>query len=165
VTLDLGVTQNRDYDGVRGTNADATAMIRLRQNLFRGGSDDARIRQAEARVDEANAGLARARNDVERELRVAHEAYRAERARLPALAEHARASEAVAEAYAAQFRLGQRSLFDLLNAEAERFSARGNLVTGQYSALAAGFRALAALGRLLDALGLTLLGNGPGASQ
>jgi outer membrane protein, adhesin transport system len=165
VTFDVGVTQNRDLDGVRGVNADAMAMVRLRQNLFRGGSDDARIRQAEARVDEANAGLARARNDVERELRLAHETYRAERARLPALAEHARASEAVVEAYTAQFRLGQRTLFDLLNAEAERFSSRSNLVTGEYSALAAGYRALAALGVLIDSLGLAMLGNGPGAPQ
>lgn len=156
VTLDLGVTQHRDIDGIRGVNADATAMIRLRQNLFRGGADDARVRQAEARVDEANAGLARARNDVERELRLAHEAYRSERARLPALAEHARASAEVVDAYAAQFRLGQRSLLDLLNAEGERFAARGNLVTGESAMLAAGYRALAALGVLVESLGVAL---------
>lgn len=154
VNLELGVTHHRDLDGVRGLNADATAMLRLRQNFFRGGSDDARIRQAEARMDEARAGLARARNDVERDLRQAHEGLRSERARVPSLAEHARASAEVVQAYSAQFRIGQRSLLDLLNAEAEQFGARGALATGLYTVLAAGYRTLAAMGKLLDALGV-----------
>lgn len=154
VNLELGVTHHRDLDGVRGLNTDATAMLRLRQNLFRGGSDEARVRQAEARIDEALAGLARARNDVERDLRLAHEALRAERARVPSLAEHSRASAEVVQAYAAQFRLGQRSLIDLLNAEAEHFGARGALSTGLYAVLAAGYRTLAAMGKLLEALGV-----------
>ena len=156
VSLELGMTHNRDLDGLRGLNAEAIAMLRLRQNLFRGGSDEARIRQAEARVDEANAGLARARNDVERDLRQAHEGLRAERERQLPLAVHARTSAEVVEAYRAQFRLGQRSLLDLLNAEAENFNARANQASGRSALLAAGYRTLAAMGRLLDALGVAL---------
>lgn len=156
VNLELGVAHNRDLDGVRGPNAEAVAMLRLRHNLFRGGSDEARIRQSEARLDEAGAGLARARNDVERDLRQAHEALRAERDRQLPLAVHARTSAEVVEAYRAQFRLGQRSLLDLLNAEAENFGARANLASGRSALLAAGYRTLAAMGKLLEALGVAL---------
>lgn len=156
ISLELGVAHNRNLDGVPGLNAEASAMLRLRQNLFRGGADDARIRQAEARVDEADAGHARARNDVERDLRQAHEALRAERERQLPLAVHARTSAEVVEAYRAQFRLGQRSLLDLLNAEAENFIARANHSSGRSALLAAGYRTLAAMGRLLEALGVAL---------
>jgi outer membrane protein TolC len=46
-------------------------MLRLRYNLFRGGTDVARVREAEARIDEALANYGKARNDIERNLRQA----------------------------------------------------------------------------------------------
>lgn len=154
VTLEVGLNQNRDVDGVRGTNAERIAMLRLRQNLYRGGADNSRVREAEARVDEADATLARVQNELERELRQAYDALRVQRERLPALEAHARASAAVVDSYRAQFRIGQRSLLDLLNSESELYAAQGNLVTGQYAGLAAAYRLYAATGRLLEALGV-----------
>jgi outer membrane protein, adhesin transport system len=154
VSLDLGINHNRDIDGVRGLAAERIAMLRLRHNLYRGGSDEARVREAEARVDEADAGLARVLNEIERDVRQSYDALRVQRERLPALEAHAAASAAVVASYRAQFRIGQRSLLDLLNSEAEQFSAQGNLVTGQYAMLAAAYRLHASTGRLLETLGI-----------
>lgn len=159
ITLELGVTQNRDLDGVRGLNADRTAVVRLRQNLYRGGADEARIRETEARRDEAQAFLDRASNDVERDVRQAWDNLSADRDRLPQLRLHAQASAEVLEAYKQQFQLGQRSLLDVLNAENELFTSRSNELSGEYSLLTSAFRLLSAMGKLLPALGIVVPGD------
>ena len=159
ITLELGMTQNRDLDGVRGLSADRTAVVRLRQNLYRGGSDDARIRETEARRDEAQAFLDRAKNDVERDVRQAWDNLAADRDRLPQLRLHAQASAEVLEAYKLQFQLGQRSLLDVLNAENELFTSRSNELSGEYSLLTSAFKMLSSMGKLLPALGVTIPGD------
>ena len=156
VNLELGASQNRDLDGLRGANADRQAMVRMRYNLYRGGADEARIREAEARVDEALANIGRAKNDTERDLRQAWETLRADRARMPQLAIHAGLSVQVVEAYRAQFRIGQRSLLDVLNAESEQITARGNVINGLFAIAADEIRILAGMGKLLETLGVAL---------
>lgn len=154
VTVEAGGSRNRDIDGIAGPNRDAYAMLRLRYNLFRGFGDVERIREAEARIDEAIAALTRARNDVERDVRQSWETLAADRARLPQLAAYAKASADVAEVYRLQFQLGQRSLLDVLNAENERFNAVAGLVAGRAAVQSGEIRLLASLGQLLESLGV-----------
>jgi adhesin transport system outer membrane protein len=156
VTIDLGASQNHDIDGVRGTDADRTAMLRVRYNLFRGGADSARIRESVARIDRAHATLDRVRNDVAREARTAWETFQADREQLQYLKAHADASAGVVEAYRIQFRLGQRTLLDVLNADNEHSNARRAFVDGDYSVIGGSYRILTVMGRLLEALGVAL---------
>ena len=156
VTLDAGGSRNRDLDGVRGANDDLYVMLRLRYNLFRGFGDDERVRETQARIAEALAELERTRNEVERDIRQAWEALASDRARLPQLDRYARASADVAEAYRAQFQLGQRSLLDVLNAENERYNALNGFIAGRAAVTAGEIRLLASLGRLMEALGITM---------
>jgi adhesin transport system outer membrane protein len=159
LTLEVGATQDRDVDGLQGINADRSAMLRLRHNFFRGGADVARIEEAEARRYEAMEQLARTRNDIEREVRLAWQSLAAERSRLGVLRSYSEASAEVVEAYRAQFRIGQRSLLDVLNAENENFTARSNYLTSSYSVDTAVYRLLAAMGRMLEQLGLKPAGG------
>lgn len=152
--FEVGATKNRDVDGIAGANEDRFAMLRLRSNLFRGGTDAARVREAQARVDEAAHGLARARNDTERDLRQAWEGLLASRERIPALESHAGVSAQVVQAYRQQFSIGQRSLLDVLNAENELYNARGTALNGLLGVSADEMRVLAAMGQLVVALGL-----------
>jgi adhesin transport system outer membrane protein len=154
LTLELGATNDRDVDGVQGLNGDRTAMLRLRHNFFRGGADVARIGEADARRYEAIEQLARAQNDIERDVRQAWQSLAAERTRLGVLRNYSEASAEVVEAYRAQFRIGQRSLLDVLNAENENFTARSNYLTSAYSVDAGVYRLLAAMGRMLESLEL-----------
>jgi adhesin transport system outer membrane protein len=156
VNLEAGVARNKDIDGLRGLNEERFLMLRMRSNLFRGGTDLARVREAEARVEEAAANLGRARNDVERDLRQAWLGLAADRSRIPELERHAQLSAQVVEAYRAQFGIGQRTLLDVLNAENELYSARGNALNGELAVTADELRVLAALGTLVNALGLSI---------
>lgn len=150
VTIEAGASRNRDLDGVSGPNNDRYAMLRFRYNLYRGSGDSERVRETEARFDEAYANLRRVNNEVERDVRQAWDALAADRARLPQLARYARASTEVAEAYRLQFQLGQRSLLDVLNSENERFNAVGGHIAGRAAVKTGEVRLLASVGRLLE---------------
>ena len=60
------------------------------------------------------------------------------------------------EAYRAQFSIGQRTLLDVLNSENELYSARASALNGTLAVSADEVRVLAAVGRLLNALGLSV---------
>ncbi len=163
LAFEVGTSANHDLDGLRGANTDRYAMLRLRYNLFRGGADAARVREAVARIDEASAGYGKARNDVERDLRQAWQTLAEDRLRLPQLQRYAAASAQVVHAYRLQFSIGQRTLLDVLNAENELFAARSSEYTGAYAVTLGELRVLAAMGRLLETLGVDI--NAPPRTQ
>ncbi len=156
LALEAGTSSNRNLDGIRGANADYYAMLRLRYNLFRGGIDESRVREAEARIDEALANVSKARNDVERDLRQAWDALREDRARIPELGRYVAASNEVVVSYRAQFMIGQRTLLDVLNSENELYGAKSSLFSGLTAVTAGELRVLAGMGKLLGTLGIAL---------
>ena len=154
LALEVGTSAAHDLNGVPGAYTDRFAMLRLRYNLFRGGIDDSRSREAVARVDEALANLGKARNDTERDLRQVWQGLVEDRIRLPQLQRYAAASAQVVGSYRLQFSIGQRTLLDVLNAENELFSARSSQYTGSLAVTIGELRVLAAMGKLLETLGV-----------
>ncbi len=131
--LELGAAANDNIDGVRGRDLEAQALLVLRYNLFRGGADIAREREAFARVRESREGLRQAQRDAEEDARVAYNALNTAQARVGSLRAAVEAQRATRDVYAQQFDLGQRSLLDLLDAENELFVARSNLTTAEFT--------------------------------
>jgi outer membrane protein, adhesin transport system len=150
--LELGTSANRNIDGVRGGDVDAQALLVVRYNLFRGGADIAREREAFERLRETREQLSLVRREAEEEARLAYNARVTARARVEALRAEADAQRATRDAYAQQFVLGQRSLLDLLDAENQLFIARSNLTTADYTERFAVYRMLTVLGDLLMTL-------------
>ena len=150
--LELGAGANRNIDGVEGGGIDAQALLVARYNLFRGGADVAREREAFARVREARQALRQVQRDAAEEARVAYNALQTAQARVEALRAAVEAQRATRDVYAQQFDLGQRSLLDLLDAENELFIARSNLVTAQFTEIFGVYRVLAVTGELLMVL-------------
>jgi outer membrane protein, adhesin transport system len=152
--LQLGAAANDNLDGVRGGDVDAQALLVLRYNLFRGGADIAREREAFSRVSEARQKLAQAQRDAEKEARIADNALTTAQARIESLRAAVEAQRATRDVYAQQFDLGQRSLLDLLDAENELFVARTNLTTAQFTEMFGVYRVLAVTGDLLITLNI-----------
>ena len=150
--LELGAAANRNVDGVEGGGVDAQALLVVRYNLFRGGADIAREREAFARLEEARHALRQVQRDAEEEARVAYNALTTAQARLELLRAAVEAQRATRDVYAQQFDLGQRSLLDLLDAENELFVARSNLTTAEYTEIFGVYRVLAVIGDLLMTL-------------
>ncbi|MFC5301317.1 TolC family outer membrane protein [Azospira restricta] len=152
--LEMGAGNNRNLDGVKGENDERYAMLRARWNVFKGGSDVARIEETTHLMREATEVQNRTRRQVEESTRLSYNALMSATERLPALKEHADMSAATRDSYARQFNLGQRTLLDLLDSENETFTANTNYINGSYLELFARFRLLKDMGQLLSFLGV-----------
>lgn len=150
--LELGTAANENIDGIEGGDVDAQALLVFRYNLFRGGGDIAREREAFFRIKEARQALARARRNAEEDARLSYNALQTAQARVESLRAEAEAQRATRDAYAQQFMLGQRDLLDLLDAENQLFLARTNLITAEFTEMFAVYRVLAVTGDLLMVL-------------
>jgi adhesin transport system outer membrane protein len=127
----------------------------LNWNLYNGGSDQARIRQAANTVNQAADLRDKACRDTRQVAAIAFNDTRKFAEQLEQLDRNVLAIEKARDAYRQQFDIGQRSLLDLLNAENELFTARRAYANAQYDLLISQARTLAATQRLTSQLGLT----------
>lgn len=156
VNLEVGASADNNLDGVEGHNDDFLAMVRLRYNLYRGGIDEGREKEAVARKAETEQRKRRFERLVEEEVRRSWSSLARSEARAEVLAAAVVANTEVASTYKQEFEIGQRDLLDLLDADNELFNSRTSLVTVQYSVRFAKYRLLATMGRLNATLGVDL---------
>lgn len=152
--LDLGTSWNDNLDGVDYRNNDAYAMLRMRYNVYRGGSDQARLAETRYLSEEAREQVRLTKRELEESTRLSWNALETAKDRLPKLRAHAESTELTRDAYAKQFNIGQRTLLDLLDAENELYTARTEYANGQYEERFARYRLLADMGKLLATLGM-----------
>ena len=155
IRLELGGSINDDIDGRRDTEYDATALVVMRYNLYRGGADVARIREFKYRQAEALDRLRVNERKVAEDTRVSWNAMEVSHNNVVILRREVEANEQTRDVYKQQFEIGQRGLLDLLDADNELFLARDSLVTAEYTELFANYRLLASQGALQKSLGLT----------
>ncbi|MGL5114964.1 MAG: TolC family outer membrane protein, partial [Beijerinckiaceae bacterium] len=154
IDAQVGVDTNYGlYNRDRG-RTEASALLVVRQNLYRGGIDTARVAEARERSFEAKDAAENARRVVEREVRFAWSAIQTASARRSALARQLAQNQAAYKGYVEQYDLGQRTLIDILDIQNEMFISRTNLVTEEFSGRYSVFRVLGAMGRLLPAMGI-----------
>lgn len=149
VSLDAGMTRNRNMDGTPGKNLDNTLMLMMRYNLFRGGIDKAKIAELHARLTSAMESENNVYRTIEEEVGRAWVALNAARSSLDFLKNHAQHTAEVKDAYQSQFDIGKRTMIDLMNAENELFQAKSSYISGLYSVEQSEYRLLAAMGGML----------------
>ncbi len=154
VRLELGGTWNNNMDGAVGYNNDLTAMIRMRYNLFNGGADSHRKKEAYYQLMEASAIRDRAQREVAQGMSLSWNAYQLLERQMEFLEDHVIEAEKTLDAYKQQFSLGRRTLVDLLDAENELFEARKELLKADKDRVMTQFRVLNAMGDLLTVLNL-----------
>ena len=92
-------------------------------------------------------------------MRLAWNSYQAVNMQIPYLQQHVQSIAKTRTAYANQFKIGQRTLLDLLNSENELYQAKRSLVTANYDHLSGCYRILANMGRLVDEMQLAASGR------
>ena len=133
---------------------DFIAMLRLRYNLFRGFNDQARKAETKYLVSEA----LEARNGTHRQvvegMRLSWMSYKGVQDRIQYLQERVASATTTANAYSKQWDIGQRTLLDVLDSEAEVIDAKKDLVEAEYDGLYAKYRIMNSLGKLVPSLDL-----------
>ncbi|KIO34869.1 TolC family outer membrane protein [Shewanella sp. cp20] len=166
LSLELGGNWNDNLDGedgysifanqnVGGHNNDLVAMVRVKYNLFAGGKDLAREKEAAYKIGEAKEIRQRAYRQVVEGVNLAWNAYEMLEPQKLYIRDHVIAAKDTQVAYSQQFNLGQRTLLDLLDTENELFEARKDYLDAEYDEILSEYRILNATGRLLESLRVT----------
>lgn len=148
-----------NLDGVPDQKRDTTAGLALNWNLFNGGSDKARVRQAANLLNQATDVRDKACRDARQTAAIAYHDVQKLNEQLNYLDRHVLSSEKVRDAYRQQFDIGQRTLLDLLNSENELYGARRAYTNAELDLVIAKARTHAAASSLVAALGLTRAGT------
>nr|WP_285892355.1 TolC family outer membrane protein [Vibrio intestinalis] len=152
ISVEAAQTWRDDAGGIEGNSDEFTAMVRLRYNLFNGGADADRTESAAYQLNKAKDFRDRTYQAVEEGLRLSWSALDLTVQQKDFLADHVDSASETVIAYEKQFRIGKRTLLDLLNTENELFEARKGYLDAKYDEQYAKYRVLNATGGLMAAL-------------
>ncbi|MBU1183106.1 MAG: TolC family outer membrane protein [Proteobacteria bacterium] len=122
----------------------ATAVVRF--NIFNGFRNKARIAETLHLINEAREILNSSQRQVLQSVRLSWEAYTATKERVTSLEEYVKSTGATAEAFAAQWNIGRRTMFDVLDTQAEYITAKSDLVKANFDKLYSEYRVLSGMG-------------------
>lgn len=163
-TLELRASTGKDHSqpGLPYRDAHSSnVQLVLSYNLYRGGADQARVRQTMAQQYAARDVRDYTCRNVQQELAIAWNNIVKLREQMPYLQQHVEATTRVRIAYRQQFQIGERSLLDVLDTENELFDARRALANAQASLRREELRWLMRSHRLLQAASLAEPYNAP----
>ncbi len=156
VNLEATASRNESFDGASGPERSYQAMVRMRWNLYRGGSDAAAKGSVYSRLATAQAQRDNALIDAVEKMKKAWNGMEINRQKVDLYKQAIRHNNATLSTYKQQFELLIRTLLDVLDAENELFNSESQLVSSKIAAASSAYRVLALSGRLLPTLGATL---------
>ncbi|MFW8566949.1 TolC family outer membrane protein [Orrella sp. 11846] len=127
-----GKDRGKPDDIYRDAHSSNVELV-VSMNLYRGGSDRARVRQTVAQTYAARDVRDYTCRNLQQDLSVAWNNMARLNEQIPFLRQHQRSTSSVRHAYSQQFQIGERSLLDLLDTENELFDARRTLVDAEYN--------------------------------
>ncbi len=130
----------------------ATGMVSF--NIFRGWWDVARVAETRHLICEAWEILNNTRRQTVQSIRLSWEAYEAAQDNITHLEEYVKSTGLTAEAFVKQWSIGRRTMFDVLDTQAEYLNAKADLVNARYDKMFAQYRILSGVGKLVPTLGL-----------
>ena len=138
--------------GIEGEYDEEAVELVMTYNLYNGGSDRARKRQANYLYYESLDNRERVCREVRQTVVIAHNNIATRTRLIEFLVRNAEAISKAREAYKNQFDIGQRTLLDLLDTENEYFEVRRTLVSAGNDLALAKFETLAGMGLLLQSV-------------
>ncbi|HAU1190821.1 TPA: TolC family outer membrane protein [Legionella pneumophila] len=156
VNLVLNSSKNKNLGGLVGPNDSDTVAVRMNYNAFRGGADAARIRETAYQVQEAYETKNRTLLELKETIRLAWNAYVASALRIQPLKQHVTASRKTRAAYQDEFKVGKRTLLDLLDSQNEYYESQIELARAENDEVLSRYRILNGMGCLLKYLNLRL---------
>ncbi len=151
-SFDADQSWNNDDSGLNQDVDELTAMINVTFNLYNGGTDEAKLQRSGYQLNKSKDILENTSRLLKESTRLAWSAYQLTEQQKKYLAEQVDSASQTVIAYEKQFRIGRRTLLDLLNTENELFEARSAYLDAYYSNITSKYRVFNSMGTLLDAL-------------
>lgn len=144
-----------ELNAEEGVYRDIQGNVIAEWNIYNGGIDAANKQEQIRHVDEAYQKLHRISREVEEGVRLSWDRHMQQTLRLRQLLRQLSATEALGNSYLEQYRIGERSLLDLLDNQNTRYNAQVAVATADAAVKFGHFRILASMGALLKTLGVS----------
>ncbi len=131
-----------------------SAMLNIQWEIFSGGRDVAHVKSKKSRVRELRQNLHTTMDSVNEEILATHAATQSSFEQSKYYAQAASASKQAKASYNEQFKLGQKDLLSVLDAEGEYFFSATEKVVRSTDAVLGQYRMLALTGDLLEELNI-----------
>ena len=156
VDFQMNARTGDNIAGIQGQDTDASALVVMNWNLYRGGGDTARIQEFKYRHSREKEEYAQAARDVENEVRNTWADLQAARQRMMNFQRQADANEKLVDAYEDQFLANRRTLLDVLDVQNELFISSSAAINEKYLAQFSTYRLLSLKGELLTTLDVNI---------
>ncbi len=148
---------NKDIGGVKGRHYNTTVLLKAKYNFFNGGKDFVRLQKEISMIHKANEVLRDIQRKIYENARMAWTTVELSEKKEKYLKDHKIFIENTLKLYKEEYNLGKRSLFEILDAQNEDFSANREYVKSDYDKLIAKYKLLYVMGTLLKELNIDLV--------
>ncbi len=148
LNLEAGVQRFSDPSVTVYNNLDMSAGLRLSVPLYQGGAEYSRVRQAKELTGQRKLESDIVRDQVRAAVIQSWGLVAASRFQLQAAQAQVAAAEIALNGVREEYRVGQRTTLDVLNAQAELVNARSALIAAQRDRVVASYSLLSSVGRL-----------------
>ena len=154
-TLELQLSSQSELTAAGGNRyfSQNAAFLNLKGNVFDGNTGASRANAIRARARSAEATLNATKTELEAEAARYWNAIEERKQRIASLKNLVEETDAAFDAVFEQFKLGRRSVIELLTYENERYAARGQVISEEMDTEVARMRWLNAVGKLPEKLG------------
>ena len=152
VDVELSQNYNRDYGSSVGYEDRFQAMLTLRYNFYNGGADRARIQKNVSQINQEIDVRRGLRRELIEQLDFSWSAHVMLTNQLDDLYKYQSFSQSTMDLYAIEYKLGKRSLLDLLAAQNDFFNAQTQIINARSDQLAAKYRILDAMGIMVSTI-------------
>ncbi len=154
LNAEMNYRSGKDYGGIVGSRNDNYTGVNLEWTLFAGGADSYAAKAAVERIRTAEHGLDRVKQELRARVETTWQELVGAETLLGAFKDYVDNSALTLEAYRSQFKLGRRSLLEVLNAENELFTAKTNYESTVHDIAQSTWRLQSLRGQLMAEVGL-----------
>ncbi|MBF0185909.1 MAG: TolC family outer membrane protein [Magnetococcales bacterium] len=152
VDVELSATNNANVSGVEGHSQSMAAMLRLNYNIFSGGADQARIAEQRNLMEQLRQNLDKTQRALEENTRESWNKLTMAQTRIGFMRQHYEVSKQVTASYHDQFKMGKRTLLDVLNSENELFAAKNGFLAEELNYIKSAYELFVRMGVMQEAL-------------
>lgn len=155
VSLELDASMDDNLDGSEGEYNEAVAMLRFTYNIYAGGKNIGYAKETAYKINQAKDLNLSAFRQVREGFILSWNAFELLNLQKKYIKLHVVSSKETQLNYQQQFKIGQRSLLDLLDTENELYQSRRDFLTAEFDEITAQYRILHSMGLLIDSLRVT----------
>lgn len=148
-----------DVAAFRGHEDEWRILLEMKWNLFSGGQKSAAHQKTVFQEESSRMNLNSVRRYVKANVDASWNAYEQLEKERVFLREYVEETETTEKLYEQQFKVGRRSLVDLLDSQNELFQSRKSYIAADYDYLYAQYRVIASMSYILDALHVDVAGG------